>query len=219
MFKNQQLEELYKIASPKDVTHTIDAYLFILENVETLTNEELELIKLLTNMYTDVPSVSREVSNFIRSIVQFNIKNIDEIMKILEPYQKCMEERNRLGQPLSFQIRHTLNTDGLSKEHIENRERFCTLNIFLVQLSSNLTLTNEHKNFCIHSNVFDDIEQNGKHDNTDFLENVIIDLSKCETATVGYLCQHWLYTEYQKGRIIPNPELKHLIEYFYGNAD
>ena len=217
MFQNQKLEELYNIASGRDVTHTIDAYLFILETVEHLTDKELELIKLLTNMYTDVRSVSQEVSDFIRSIVQYRITNIDELIRILKPYQRCMEKGRFLEQPLSFQIRHNLNTDGLSKAQTENKERICTLRIFLVQLSSNLTLTNEYENFCIHSNVFEDIAQNGNHYSTTFLENVVIDLRQCETAEVGYLCDHWLYTEMQKGRILPNPRLKQRIEHFYGN--
>ena len=115
-----------------------------------------------------------------------------------------MEKGKDLGQPIAFLIQHELSTDGLSKERIQNNERFCTLRIFLVQLSSNLTLTNEYKNFCIHSNIFQDIAENGNPDDTDFIENVVIDLSQCETASLGYLCGYWLYTEIQKGRIIPN---------------
>ncbi len=214
MFKNHELEKLYNIASQRDVTHSIDAYAFILEGVEHLTDEELELIELITKMYTDVPSVCNGATDLIRSIAQFSIANIDELIRILTPYYKCMEKHKQLGQPISFLIQHKLSTTGLPEEFTKNGGRICNLRLFLVQLTSNLTLTNEYENFCIHSNVFRDLAENSHSDNADFLENVIIDLSQCESATVGYLCEHWLYTESERGRIIPNPELKSRMEYF-----
>lgn len=213
MFKNKKLEKLYNIALERDVSDTINAYEFILKDVESLTDDEFTLIELVTNMYTDVYSVSLEASRLILSIVQYDITNCAEMIRILKPYQKRMETGHRLGQPLSFLIRHDLDTTGLPEEFCKRGGRICTLRLFLEQLSSNLTLTNEYENFCIHSTVFDAIAENSNPDNTDFLENVVIDLSKCETATVGYLCGHWLYREWQKGRIIPNPKLKKQIEY------
>lgn len=216
MFKNPKLEELYHIASQKDVTHHIDYYRFALEPIENLTADEIKLLELITNMYSEVPCVSEGASDLFLDVAQYNILNIQEILQILTPYETLMTNGKQLEQPLSFLIQHKISAKELTKEQANQRQRFCTLTILLVQLSSNLTLTNEHKQFCIHSSVFDNLIENSPRPNTDYIETIQIDLSQCETAKVGYLCDHWLYTECKKGRIIPNPVLKRLVEYFYG---
>lgn len=212
MIPNQKLNYLYQIALQRDISNTVEAFQYAFESKELLSDEEFRLIELLTDMYTDVPSVAHEITYLIRSILQYDITNINELIQILTPYCEYIEVQKVLNQPVSFQIRHDLITQGLPEEFARSGGRLCTLRLFLVQASSNVTLTNDHKNFCIHSNVFDDIKQNNFHGSPDLLDTIVIDLSTCETATVGYLCQHWLYDEMKKGRIIPPPALKEHVE-------